>query len=624
VKAHLLGDGYQVLKIIFKGEIQNTWLDRSEPLTAKIILSFYSLLKSMGLIDGKTGWGGTEIIFILTGIIAGLIYLYCVIEISGLLSRNDIEKVFISSFLLFSGSSLLFFGYVEVYPLPFAFISLYFLFSLKYLFRKASIIYPIIIYLLSFFSHFGFIVLFPTLLLLFFIEYKRYKNPLNLTGNEHNRNFGKKKKNSGKHKDHHRINKIIINCLIILASLFIIFLISGYSIGKLFSSFTKESSHVLPFFESGGVYNYPMFSFYHISDFLNHSLLLSPLILTFFIIILIFNKKNILWNNDISLFLSFAFVLSIGFEFILKHEFGMSLDWDILAAFLFPLSLLPLYHTLKEYLNINKNQWIINIGTGILLIHFIPWILINSDGRQSIERTKALIDERILPKAGIRAVYGQIYSYYELNGILSDKISILNEAIGKFPDKAFGYLFLSETYKENGNEPKYLEILKQAEIKCTKDTSADDKFGQKSVYSKLGEYYHSKHTDDSAIIYYRKVISIDTNDAGAYYNIGLAEYNLKDYKSSIYYYTKSIEININDASAYYNRGLAKYYLTDINGSIHDYTKTIELNPKHANAYLSRGLAKLDLNDRNGACQDFSAAGKLGLTRANDVIKKYCK
>ena len=55
--------------------------------------------------------------------------------------------------------------------------------------------------------------------------------------------------------------------------------------------------------------------------------------------------------------------------------------------------------------------------------------------------------------------------------------------------------------------------------------------------------------------------------------------------------TKAIELNPNYAKAYYNRGIAKFDLQDYKGAIADYTKAIELNPNYAKAYYNRGIAK---------------------------------
>ena len=78
--------------------------------------------------------------------------------------------------------------------------------------------------------------------------------------------------------------------------------------------------------------------------------------------------------------------------------------------------------------------------------------------------------------------------------------------------------------------------------------------------------------------------------------------------------------NIKDARAYFNQGLAKYDLQDYTGAIKDFTRAIELNPKYAEAYGGRGLAKYSLKDKQGALEDLSKSGELGYSTAYDIIK----
>ncbi len=89
-------------------------------------------------------------------------------------------------------------------------------------------------------------------------------------------------------------------------------------------------------------------------------------------------------------------------------------------------------------------------------------------------------------------------------------------------------------------------------------------------------------------------------------------------------YNRGIELEPNDTDAYINRALTKALLADHRGAITDYNKVIELDPKNSNAYYQRGISKIDLNDDNSGCIDLSKAGELGLVKAYDAIKKYCK
>ena len=54
-------------------------------------------------------------------------------------------------------------------------------------------------------------------------------------------------------------------------------------------------------------------------------------------------------------------------------------------------------------------------------------------------------------------------------------------------------------------------------------------------------------------------------------------------------YDKAIELNPNDAGAYYNRGVAYYKQGKYQQALADYDKALELNPQGATIYNDRGV-----------------------------------
>jgi tetratricopeptide (TPR) repeat protein len=83
-------------------------------------------------------------------------------------------------------------------------------------------------------------------------------------------------------------------------------------------------------------------------------------------------------------------------------------------------------------------------------------------------------------------------------------------------------------------------------------------------------------------------ISIDPQDAEAYFDRGNAKYGLGDKKGAIADYDSAIRINPQLAEAYSNRGLVKSALGDKKGAIADYDSAIRINPQLAEAYSNRG------------------------------------
>ena len=94
-------------------------------------------------------------------------------------------------------------------------------------------------------------------------------------------------------------------------------------------------------------------------------------------------------------------------------------------------------------------------------------------------------------------------------------------------------------------------------------------------------------------------------------------YEKKEFYESITNFSKVIAIDTNDAKAYNNRGLAKAKLGEYGEAIKDYNKAIAINPNFAQAYYNRGNAKDTLGDQEGAKQDLEKAKALRKKRTKE-------
>ena len=113
-----------------------------------------------------------------------------------------------------------------------------------------------------------------------------------------------------------------------------------------------------------------------------------------------------------------------------------------------------------------------------------------------------------------------------------------------------------------------------------------------------------------------------------YYNLGVVNDDLKDYKSSVYYYTKALELDPNNFEVYNNRAYSKYELNDYTGTILDFNKFIELNPEASlstpntnisYAYYYIAISKEFLGIP--CCADFEKSCELGYKFACKRFKK---
>jgi tetratricopeptide (TPR) repeat protein len=153
-------------------------------------------------------------------------------------------------------------------------------------------------------------------------------------------------------------------------------------------------------------------------------------------------------------------------------------------------------------------------------------------------------------------------------------------------------------------------------------------------YNWRGFAYATRGDYDRAIADYDQTLMLKPDYANAYFNRGNAYFEREDYDRAfadldralqiepsdpdtrnfrdLAYYCKLITLNPNDADAYFGRALAYERLSDWNHALDDYNKTIELKSDFANAYMGRGNSYFNLLKYDEALSDYSKAIELNL------------
>jgi superkiller protein 3 len=121
------------------------------------------------------------------------------------------------------------------------------------------------------------------------------------------------------------------------------------------------------------------------------------------------------------------------------------------------------------------------------------------------------------------------------------------------------------------------------------------------AYNNMGVAYYDLKNYREAIRYCQKAIDIDPNPE-AYNNLGIAYEGLKNYREAIRYYQKAIDLDKNDAAAYGNMGKAYNYLNNYHEAIRHLQKAIALDPNHADTYNNLGYAYNSLGNHRKAIE----------------------
>ena len=115
---------------------------------------------------------------------------------------------------------------------------------------------------------------------------------------------------------------------------------------------------------------------------------------------------------------------------------------------------------------------------------------------------------------------------------------------------------------------------------------------------------------EKAIEAYTRAIELDSGNAVAYYDRGIAHKGLGQHKKALEDYSKAIELDPKYAHAYNNRSIIYKDLGQNKKAIEDCSKAIELDPNYTYAYNNRGIVYKDLGQNKKAIEDYSKAIEL--------------
>jgi len=118
-----------------------------------------------------------------------------------------------------------------------------------------------------------------------------------------------------------------------------------------------------------------------------------------------------------------------------------------------------------------------------------------------------------------------------------------------------------------------------------------------------GDYPH-------AISDFSNSIQLDSHNATAYLERGLAYEAEGQYQEAISDYDLALRLDPEHVETYIHRGDAWFALDDFHQAIHDYTEAIRLDPTCGLAYFYRGLAHQERDEMDEACSDQRTALRL--------------
>ncbi|MEO5946427.1 MAG: hypothetical protein ABIP79_06385 [Chitinophagaceae bacterium] len=194
--------------------------------------------------------------------------------------------------------------------------------------------------------------------------------------------------------------------------------------------------------------------------------------------------------------------------------------------------------------------------------------------------------------------------------------------------KKFCYIYRSFCYNGLGNFKSSVEDMNKAIALDPTDLASYTDRGKAKAFA------NDLNGARQDFLFILTKDSIGQQAQGAFYFLGKIAYKQAYYQQSVLYYDRLVALDSTDAEVYFNRGAAKDMLLDAAGSISDYTKAIHYKPNYMEAYAKRGVAKINLLSKKGnpipaknqttdACADLKRAKQLGDDTVDDMILVHC-
>lgn len=422
--------------------------------------------------------------YVVISFLSGAVSVWFFFAIASRLANENADRLLILSLMAFAGWGLLFFGYVENYPILWPFVTGYIYFAIKVMKREGSLIWPIILFVIALVLHLQsfFLVLSLAVLIINRITgthfYKKYYGVLRI---------------------------------------FLILLIVGgiAAFAGIYLSSYEFRLYVIPLL--GGrqtTLDYWLFSPKHLIDIVNQFLLLIPVIP----LLLYFMpwKKVKPFQNNLNNFLFWLTIGGLGFLFAIEPKLGMGRDWDLFALCCLGL-LLYIFKNIFDHKALRRKMYPVLVLLSLTFVFpFYGSYIRDKSALKSYEYLLALD----LPRSRTGLV--QLYIYY----------SSIKDSINANQVKQI----ISTNFPSHTLIPEALDLIDQERF--TEATEIADKIAQydseSAEYLNLrGMIYSRQGKFDSALAYLEPAARLGRYDYRFPFNLSAVYRRMKRYDEEL-------------------------------------------------------------------------------------------
>ena len=550
VETHLLGDGYTWLAVFGQGEAYIHKL--VEPGSIFLLRWLQSFL---GGYTRETAL----IAFQIMSYVSGAVSIWCFISIAGKLTNDAGLRLLALLTLVLSGASLLYFGYVEFYPITWAFVAILLYLSLGCL-RGTKPIWPVpVVFVLAVLMHLQVLFFLPGVAWLLI---SRMKSP--------------------------GLRRVGYTLFAAAGLAGIAVMVWRYNTDIAFEILILPLSTGRPPAD-----NYTILSVLHITDIFNLVLLVFPGLL-----VLLTVQSNVKWDNFRDQTIQYLGWLSLGsvsFLMVFGAAITMGRDWDIMSlTLLAPVLLLVHYLSNRKWKPPSRFLMAYVLLIGLLTISFLA---VSTRTQPTEERFRTLLNHR---NRNGWVIYANHFLLKGDTARFNQHIREMNRLFPEYLDlsKAYRYLergdlaratpIVEELVSQNPYEPDFLQVLG-------------------NVYGKQGQY-------DSAEFFYHRALNLKPYHTGMLNELGQLYMQQQKHAEAIEVLKRARRLSPQRTFITESLALAHIYLKQLDTASHLADSLFILQPNHPGAHLIKLTIAINLGDQQAARLHYLEFLKYGKSR----------
>lgn len=534
----LMGDGYLLLRTLpYVHGPSETYFFRNEPLPFFIIWKLWQLFQYYNINITE------EFVVQVVNIIFSAGSIFMLVILARQIASEMSDRVLVFLFLFVSGTSQLFFGYVENYPLVYLVMLSFIWSSMKSLDGKFSLVIPSILYGILFTSHFGMICMTPAVVVLFYHSYR----------NGHSNEIGR-------------------SLLFLVGTIVLILWICGYSYDIFLQHLFENERRFISLKANDG---YSALSVWHLLNIINLQILFSPFAL---LIVLITLGSKLIKLEKMKHSLPFLLIIALcGFVFtaVINFRIGMSRDWDLLSPFNVGIIITAVFIVVRSSIDDIIRHRILVMITIITMLHSVSWIYLNANEEMYVSRFSMLPDDRLWTSEAMKSAYEELGIYYRGKQNAELAIDNFNKYLSIDSSNTRIMGSLAYIYSLVGDRVNETRILEKAVAKGST---------QWEVYLNLGITRIKEGRYKETISLMENSLRLNPGSAAAHYTMGIAILNAgEEQQKALHHFLRALTLDPAYADAYLGAGICYNNLNDHPNARINLKRYLELKPQASNA-----------------------------------------